>query len=452
MLLVSPAWVLFAGVGAIVAIIAFITSFSVKALASGLGLVCTFLFCLAVTLMCSDTKIVITKVGLQFPLRMLPFMSFRRSRRWPDLKSAELTGFNSGQERGSGTLRLKFYSGGAVSLKLKQVSRANLEKFFLAIDLWAPQCVRNDPMLEAHKALSCDSGSSGPSFTQLWEEELRRRFFPTSFVPLEAGAKLQNGSLVVTRQLAFGGLSALYLAQLQGKRLVVLKEAVVPAAVTEEARAKALEMFTREARLLSALNHPSICKVLDVFVESDRHYILLEHILGQDLRQYVIENGPVPEKTVMDWAVQICDILEYLHGQNPPIIHRDLTPENLVLNQSSRVVLIDFGAANEFLGNATRTVVGKQAYISPEQFRGKPCPQTDLYALGATMYFLLTGEEPEALTVLSLPDSTGCSEHLKQIIHTCTEHDLQRRYTDVGKLKQAFQTRLEPAPAAGELS
>ncbi|HEY9787147.1 MAG TPA: serine/threonine-protein kinase [Candidatus Obscuribacterales bacterium] len=444
MLLVSPAWVPGAGVGIIVAFIGFLSGgFSVHALASALGLTCLFLLCLALTMMCSDTKLIVTKVGIQFPLRMLPFVSFRRSRRWADLKSAELADFDSNQKKASGTLTLRFYSGGGVTLKLKRIAKADLEKILLAIDLWAPQCVRNDHLLETHRLLTSDDGKSGPSFTQLWEEELRRRFFPTSFVPLEAGAQLKGGKLVVVRQLAFGGLSALYLAQLQGRQLVVLKEAVVPPTVSEEAKTKALEMFSREARLLSGLNHPSICKVLDVFVENERHYIILEHILGQDLRQYVIEKGRVPEKTIVAWATQICDILEYLHGQSPPIIHRDLTPENLVLDQANKIVLIDFGAANEFIGTATRTVVGKQSYISPEQFRGKPCPQTDLYALGATMYFLATGEEPEALTVLQLPPSIDCSPHFRSIVTKCTEHDLQQRFADVRRLREALNAPVE---------
>src|SRR5262249_22800632 len=161
---------------------------------------------------------------------------------------------------------------------------------------------------------------------------------------------------------------------------------------------KAHELFNREAQLLSKLNHPQIVKVLDHFVENGRSYQLLEYLNGQDLRQHVRQNGVRREDEVLAWGIQMAEILKYLHEQDPPIVHRDVTPDNFVLRQDGSIVLIDFGAANEFVGNATGTLVGKQAFISPEQFRGKSVTASDIYALGGTLHFLLTGEDPEALS------------------------------------------------------
>jgi serine/threonine protein kinase len=142
------------------------------------------------------------------------------------------------------------------------------------------------------------------------------------------------------------------------------------------------------------------------------------------------------------WAGQIGRILEYLHAQEPPIIHRDLTPDNLVLDsvkdgvlgQEDSIVLIDFGAANEFIGNATGTLVGKQCFIAPEQFRGKAVPASDIYALGCTLHFLLTGEEPDALSV-SHPRvlNAQVSEDLDQLIAEMTAMDVEKRIASAGE-------------------
>jgi serine/threonine-protein kinase len=138
--------------------------------------------------------------------------------------------------------------------------------------------------------------------------------------------------------------------------------------------------------------------VLDYFVEERRHYVVLEYVRGQDLKQLVRQKGPQAQTLVIEWALQIAAILEFLHGQKPPIIHRDLTPDNLILKNDGTIALIDFGVANEFLGTVTGTMVGKQAYIAPEQLRGKAKPLSDLYAFGGTLNFLLTGIDPRPLS------------------------------------------------------
>ncbi len=103
------------------------------------------------------------------------------------------------------------------------------------------------------------------------------------------------------------------------------------------------------------------------------------------------QNGTSIIGRVLEWAMQIADSLEYLHSQNPPVVHRDVSPDNLVLNNAGSVILIDFGASNEFIGTATGTLIGKQAYMAPEQLRGKATTRSDIYAFGACLFFLLTG-------------------------------------------------------------
>jgi len=167
--------------------------------------------------------------------------------------------------------------------------------------------------------------------------------------------------------------------------------------------------------------------VYDHFAEEGRNYLILEYLRGQDLRQFVKQNGAQPEHLVVNWACQIASILSYLHSQNPPIIHRDLTPDNLVRKDDDSVVLIDFGAANEFVGTATGTLVGKQAYIAPEQLRGKACMASDIYALGGTIYYLVTGKDPEALSESKLSEVLSISPELDEIVAACTQLEPEDR-------------------------
>lgn len=384
-----------------------------------------------------DDVLLVSKEGIAFPLRMLGRLGFRRARHWSDLQAASIQLTESSGKNPKGNLNLFFGSGGNATVQIDKFSSNDLEQLLLAIEIWGSNCKRDPELIQFHNQYQNENrGVESLSYTQMWEEELSRRFASTSFVPLEPGHVLKNGSLKVLRQLAFGGLSAIYLAQEDKKGVVVLKEAVIPPNSDESQRAKALEMFEREAKFLVRLDHDQIAKVHDHFQEDGRNYLVLDYIRGQDLRQLVKQNGAQPEEKVVDWGHQISDILAYLHDQNPPIIHRDLTPDNLVLDNEGRVMLIDFGAANEFVGTATGTLVGKQAYISPEQLRGKASTSSDIYALGGTLYFLLTGTDPEALSA-SRPKSQNesVSSAVDDLVKQCTEMEEHDRFPHARDIK-----------------
>lgn len=393
-----------------------------------------------------DNLIVVSKEGLSFPLRMLFNLGFRRERLWSEVSHATLSDPLSDDDSDR-LLTLGFSSGGDVRIQLGKMKKPDIEQLMLALEVWAKNMPRPQNLIEFQNDLqNTNLGIEKLSYTQMWEEELSRRFSNTSFIPLKPNQKLMADKLVVIRQLAFGGLSAIYLAQLGGSSLVVLKELVIPPNSGEAARAKAEEMFEREAKLLVKLKHPHIARVMDHFQENGRNYLLLEYVRGQDLRQLVNQHGPRQEWQVLSWALQIADILEYLHGNDPPVIHRDLTPDNLVLNHKNDVVLIDFGAANEFVGTATGTFVGKQAYIAPEQLRGKATPSSDLYALGGTMYFLLTGSDPEAL-MASDPRSAepkegaenpSVSDEIAELVLACTQMEETDRPGSIKRVKETL--------------
>jgi serine/threonine-protein kinase len=325
--------------------------------------------------------------------------------------------------------------GPAVRLSCGHLEPAFVEQFLLAVQMWAPQvCDESLNSMQNSLRLSA-SNSDQSSYTELWEEELGRRFSPTSYIPLEIGKVLRQSTLKVVNPLSSGGLSALYLCQLNGKELVVLKEAVIPESGTESVREKAREMFEREAHLLMKLDHGGIVHVLDFFTEGERNYLLLEYVNGVDLKQLVKQNGAQREADVLEWAIQIAGALKHLHEREQPIIHRDLTPDNIVLRNDGQTVIVDFGAANEFIGTATGTFVGKHSFIAPEQLRGKATTQSDIYAFGCTLFYLLTGSEPEALTASNPKELVpGVSDELAELIESCTQLEVRDRYQSVAQM------------------
>ena len=352
---------------------------------------------ISLALLSADDSVFLTREGISLPFFLLPKIGFRNERQWGDLQSVTFKARSKG-----GVLRLFFKDGKRVDFDSRFFKAKDLEQMIVAIDVWGGGSDSFPALLEARAHVSGTNlleGQTDHSYTQMWEEELSSRFGATNFIPLEPGHKLQEGRLTLERQLAFGGLSAIYLVKDSENANYVLKEAVIPKEAEPQLREQSVKMLEREARYLSQLNHPGLARVYDYFVEDDRHYLLMEYIKGTDLRRYVKENGAISAKEAIDWSAQIAAILAYLHEQEPPIVHRDISADNIILRENDTLAIIDFGAANSFLGTATCTLIGKQAYIPPEQLRGKPTVKSDLYALGCTMFFLLTSHDPEPISV-----------------------------------------------------
>jgi serine/threonine protein kinase len=215
-------------------------------------------------------------------------------------------------------------------------------------------------------------------------------------------------------------------------RRVVLKEFILPTHGGVQAQCRTLDSIQREADLLKQVTHPQIVHLLDFFVEDQRAYLVLEHIEGKSLRSLIEEEGCLTEARIRHLSLQLCDILEHLHSQSPPVIHRDFTPENIIVSADSVVKLIDFNVAQHLQSNVTKTVVGKHSYIPPEQFRGKATPQSDIYALGATMHYMATAEDPEPIST-SHPKTAkpDVSEELDAIVAHATAKSLGERYQSI---------------------
>jgi len=400
-------------------------------------------------------RLVLSDDSISFPLVLSPDLLFRNKRQLDDIGNVLLGAMLLEDRKGTYEYDLEeakdkkklfiyFKSGGHVSLDLNKMTKESMEKIFQAVEAWCIDCNRIPPASLPDKKKSpkpVELEDLTP--TRMWEDELQAHFSATNFVPLEKGKELQGGRYEVLMQLASGGLSAVYLAEMQDKSLVILKEAALPKSIDEKLRLKAKELFEREARLLRKLSHPKIARVLDNFIERGRDYLVLEFVAGESLRQVVRKGGPQSEKTTLQLAMEAAQILDYLHDQEPPVVHRDITPDNLILRDDGTLALIDFGAANDLVGTATGTLVGKQCYMAPEQFKGKACKQSDIYALGCTLYFLLTAEDPDALS-RSYPRDLreDVSEELNNLVADCTHLDLALRVEGAAQLSDRVEALL----------
>jgi predicted Ser/Thr protein kinase len=396
------------------------------------AMIVTFLFLVPVlallaTAVSEDDRILLSNAGISFPISFLPGLKFKREFRWCELTSVSLRWEGAGTFQPRDCLDLFFNNCGHARLYLKQMSRSNLEQLILAINLWAGGRGDEHHLLQLQTHLRGGLAEENRlSITQLWEEELAGRFAPTSFETLQPDSYLQANKLRIVKVLGFGGFSATYLAQRNGRELVVLKEAVDRREQSNESpAAKLLEV---EAMILAQLSHPQIPRLFDHFVEHDRHYLVLEYVAGQDLRQLVRQNGPQTELDVIAWAMKACEVLDYLHRQDPTIIHLDVTPENLLLKRDGELVLVDFGSAVKRNGKALTVVSGKEAYMAPEQKQERPETGSDIFALGCTLHFLLTGRDPVPPVVAS-PRSINAAvtSELDELVQKCTEPEASDR-------------------------
>lgn len=211
---------------------------------------------------------------------------------------------------------------------------------------------------------------------------------------------LLGGRYRIVQALGKGGFGAVYKAvdtRFQGQRVVAIKE-MSDAQLSQSERAKALEDFRHEANLLVQLNHPYLPNVSDFFEEVGKAYLVMEFVEGVTLEKKQEQaGGPLDEPLVMGWALQLCTALHYLHTRPHPIIFRDMKPSNVMVTDEGEIKLIDFGIARMFKASATKdtTLLGSEGYAPLEQYgRGQSDARSDIYALGATLYDLLTKEVP----------------------------------------------------------
>jgi serine/threonine protein kinase len=248
-------------------------------------------------------------------------------------------------------------------------------------------------------------------FCEKCGQTLRRE----QWTPLRSGHMLRGGLYRILEPLGKGGMGALYLAAdtYAFGRQCVVKELLDYYDPTDRDEARqAQDRFETEARLLAELSHPGIPRIYSYFSEAGRHYIVMEYIEGETLERAVthldplgrpVAARPMPAEEIVRHAVRVCRVLEYLADRPRPVIHHDVKPANLIVDRTSREVrLVDFGTAQARLQWATQTrldpggatLFGTEGYAAPEQYQGHSEPRSDVYALAATVYHLLTDDDP----------------------------------------------------------
>lgn len=388
------------------------------------GLVLLFLSVAVLLLPCRPTYFELSKKGIRF-LSNLPWFYQDRVLPW-----SAITRVSIEQRRGQSSVAdqnivFQTESGAWRRLRLGSVESVSArEEILKAIERWAPHATRDVEVIRALQP-PCDY-----SYTALWLEALTAPPQRERLEPLSPGANLKNDQYTVDTMLGCGGQGSAYLCRdVVSGDSVVLKEFLLPVFVDVNVRRQSLSTFEQEARLLSNLDHPQVVELLDYFVEDHRAYLVLEHIDGPSLRDLVKRDGPLAEEKVLDLARQIADILAFLAGRQPPLVHRDISPDNLIVGQDGLLKLIDFNVAYEATDDQGRNViVGKPAYMAPEQFQGAPTPQSDLYSLGATLAFLLTGKDPLPISTCDIAaEGIAVSRGLAHILDHLTQLDTSAR-------------------------
>lgn len=372
-----------------------------------------------------------------FTLRSSAFLR-RKQENWEDVSSIHLEQ-GTGKDPEERWMVFVLKNAAPIKVRLDIIrSISSKQEILQALERWAPNAAK-DPEL-----LSSLQPPSDYSYTDIWLEALTGPPKRDKLKPLIGGAVLKDNQYKVTDVIAVGGQGSVYLANdCVSNEDVVLKEFVLPVYVDLTVRRKAIERFEKESRLLKQLEHPRIVKLLDYFVEDYRAYMVLEHLNGKNLHQLVKESGKISEKDAISLALQMCEILKYLHDQEPPVVHRDFTPENLILGTDGTLRLIDFNVAQTLDQSATTTgtVVGKPSYLAPEQFRGEPMPSSDIYSMGATMAYILTGEDPTPIAQSHPAQiNPSISKGLDLVVATCTNYDSGLRYQSIEDIENALRS------------
>jgi serine/threonine protein kinase len=279
-------------------------------------------------------------------------------------------------------------------------------------------------------------------------------------MPLDKGQVI-NQRYRIVGLLGQGGFGAVYRAwDMNLSRPCALKENLE---ISDEAR----RQFEREAQILANLNHPGLPRVIDHFVISGQgQYLVMDYIEGEDLHQVMEKTGgPLPESQAVAWVLQVCDALNYLHTQTPPVIHRDIKPANIKITPQDRAVLVDFGIAKIY-DPKLRTTSGARAvtpgYSPPEQYgQGQTDAQSDVYALGATLYNLLTGTVPtDSVDVVAgnappPPPVIMLNPKISPVVSTAVMRAMNTnkalRLHSMREFQAALQGRLSSPPEMGQV-
>src|SRR5579883_1088524 len=272
---------------------------------------------------------------------------------------------------------------------------------------------------------------------------------------LAPGSRLQGGRYVVKQVLGQGGMGTALLAtdlRLDSKPVVIkelLSDNVEPSRLQEDVR-----NFQREVQTLAHLDHPLIPAVTDHFQEGSHYFMVQEYVEGENLDERMERiRRPMDEQEALTYAAEVLDILDYLEQQRPPIVHRDIKPANIIIGaRDQKAHLVDFGIARLYAPSKAQrkqtTALGTPGYAPPEQYQGNAEPRSDLYALAATLYYLLTNRDPTEHPLFQFPPARTINPRLSSEVEALLERalalDINRRYQTALEMKRDIDAILYP--------
>jgi outer membrane protein assembly factor BamB/predicted Ser/Thr protein kinase len=255
--------------------------------------------------------------------------------------------------------------------------------------------------------------------------------------------------------LGGGGMGTVYQARdlnfPDARRLVAVKEMLNP--TNDPAlHASTLSTFQREANILATLSHPAIPKIFDFFDQNDRVYLVMEYIHGSDLESLLNKTKELPMEKIVEWAIDLCDVLHYLHSQQPkPIIFRDMKPANIMVDSFGKIRLIDFGIAKIFdSGVKKHTMIGTEGYCAPEQYKGDVTPLSDIYSLGATLHHIMTRKDPRLEPPFSFNErpikdyNPNTPDRLIAVIERALSFEPPNRFQSCAEMKAELEKLRQP--------
>lgn len=252
---------------------------------------------------------------------------------------------------------------------------------------------------------------------------------------------LSSGRYIIDRKLGAGGMSRVLLAKDTKMDCFVVVKELLPFFENEGEADYMMKRFKLEAKLLYRLDHAGLPKVMDYFTENERLYFIMQYIDGKTLAQLSEESpaGQLSLEKCLKWMKEITEILIYLHNQKPPVIHRDIKPHNIMIDNNDKLFLVDFGIAREVSGHSeTDTTIGTYGYASPENFTGKFSLSSDMFSLGATFHMLLTGSDPRERPPFSFPPiaeyRSDTPQILDEVFKLLLDMDPDRRYENAEDL------------------
>ncbi len=261
----------------------------------------------------------------------------------------------------------------------------------------------------------------------------------------EPGTTLDGGRYRILELVGKGGMGAVYKARdtRLSEKVVAVKQVLDEEDDVDPEFAR--KQLKTESDTLEKLHHPGIPQVLDAFRENNANHIVMEFVEGTSLEKLLDHfmglGGPMPQEMVIDLALKICDVLVYLHEQDPPVMHRDIKPQNVLVRETNQeVVLVDFGLAKKTSGDVTRSLVGTLGYAPLEQFKGSPELRSDIYGLGATMFHLISGKAPVPFAIVPLQEAfPKAHPALAAVVDRCCQEKPERRFANVQTVKAALK-------------